>query len=218
MEMLLTGEMIDAVTALEFGLVNRVVPQRGARRRRSTDYARHDRRQIACRGEARQASRLPAGRDEASPTLTNMPPASWSRTCWPPMPRKASVPSSKSGSRAGKPRPVAADAGAPAPGRLAAFARTTHRRRRRRRRRDRAGGTSRDRRPVRTIHHRWRRGGGGGGGGGHGASIATTVPSGQVWVFGVVAHAETATVATIISAIRLIWLFLTCSFVLTTMP
>ena len=27
MEMLLTGEMIDAATALEFGLVNRVVPQ-----------------------------------------------------------------------------------------------------------------------------------------------------------------------------------------------
>ena len=34
MEMLLTGEMIDAATALEFGLVNRVVPTRGADRDR----------------------------------------------------------------------------------------------------------------------------------------------------------------------------------------
>ncbi|HWU93276.1 MAG TPA: hypothetical protein VN106_08540, partial [Sphingomicrobium sp.] len=44
----------------------------------------------------------------------------------------------------------------------------------------------------------------GGGGGGQGSAIEITEPSGQVCVFGVVAHADTATVATIISAILFI--------------
>jgi enoyl-CoA hydratase/carnithine racemase len=39
MEMLLTGEMIDAATALEFGLVNRVVPSESLRAT-VDDYAR----------------------------------------------------------------------------------------------------------------------------------------------------------------------------------
>jgi hypothetical protein len=36
-------------------------------------------------------------------------------------------------------------------------------------------------------------GGGGGGGGGHGTDASITDPSGQVWVGGVVAHADTPT-------------------------
>jgi hypothetical protein len=61
-------------------------------------------------------------------------------------------------------------------------------------------------------------GGGGGGGGGHGCVTGTVDPSGQVCVFGVVAHAETATVATMISASRLIAFSLSHDFGLTTTP
>ncbi len=48
--------------------------------------------------------------------------------------------------------------------------------------------------------------------------MSITDPSGQVWVLGVVAHAETATVATIISASRFICLSLSLDSALTTMP
>ena len=40
LEMLLTGEPIDAATALEWGLVNRVVPVERSRRRRATSWWR----------------------------------------------------------------------------------------------------------------------------------------------------------------------------------
>lgn len=48
-------------------------------------------------------------------------------------------------------------------------------------------------------------GGGGGGGGGHGVAAGIVVPSGQTWVAGVVAHAESAAVAANVNKIRLIF-------------
>ena len=63
MEMLLTGETIDAATARDFGLVNRVVPPRVSHADRHQIRADHC-LQIAFDAEDRQGGILPAGRDE----------------------------------------------------------------------------------------------------------------------------------------------------------
>jgi enoyl-CoA hydratase/carnithine racemase len=80
MEMLLTGEMIDAATAREFGLVNRVVP-----REYLTQVVNKYAQTIASNrlrpcGWARKAF-YRTGRDGTGRRLRLCLAASWSRTC-----------------------------------------------------------------------------------------------------------------------------------------
>ena len=74
MEMLLTGETIDAATAAEFGLVNRVVPREYLNQIVDEIRANHC-FQIAFDAEDRQGGVLPAGRDGAGRGLSTMPRA-----------------------------------------------------------------------------------------------------------------------------------------------
>ena len=69
MEMLLTGELIDAATARSLGLVNRVVPR--ARLARDGRRARPaDRRQIRLHRQDRQGGVLPSGRARSGRRLS----------------------------------------------------------------------------------------------------------------------------------------------------
>ncbi len=96
MEMLLTGELIDAPTALAWGLVNRVVPAA------ELDAAvaalrRHHPRPQPERGRARQAGVLRPDRARARRRLRRDAARRWPATCWSPTPPRASTPSSRSG-------------------------------------------------------------------------------------------------------------------------
>ena len=79
LEMLLTGDMIDAATALEWGLVNRVVPCLGARRgdRRVAPSASCARAPTSSRSASARSTRR---KPRVKPTHTRSRAASWSRT------------------------------------------------------------------------------------------------------------------------------------------
>ena len=114
LEMLFTGDMIDAATACEWGLVNRVVPGSRARRRdrraRGTDPPLEP-----GRARARQARVLRPGRQRRSGGVRARRAASWSRTRRSTTRKRACARSSRSARRRGRSardrRPIASPAG-----------------------------------------------------------------------------------------------------------
>ena len=68
MEMLLTGETIDASTAKEFGLVNRIVPT-AISASGNRQVCRDDRGEVGPDGQDRQGGLLPPGGDDPAGSL-----------------------------------------------------------------------------------------------------------------------------------------------------